>query len=205
MVLATPGTGAITAPCSAAGPTAAGHTLCLPGMCWASWALVALVPVALAMDLSRCWSSGWSPSSARPGGRLAAHHGPAGCKQEGRNCGAGCFRNGSSCRRRRHHAEKNLRRNSGRLAPGGRAVIAATSRSNRPGRLGAGSQPAAERGGRSPPPTFVVGERPDAHGLVVARTGQPTSRDLGGGADRDPSPIAGRLSGRGGGAARGRS
>ena len=185
-------------------------------------------PCALWLSLWTCQGGAVErvvATSARPGGRLAAHHGPAGCKQEGRNCGAGCFRNGSSCRRRRHHAEKNLRRNSGRLAPGGRAVIAATSRSNRPGRLGAGSQPAAKRAGRSPPWATAVGERRVAAGLVVVgqwrwnaqsrpvvlphgaaaasappRGGGATHADElrpREGADRDPSPTADRLSGGG--------
>ena len=117
------------------------------------------------------------------------------------------------------------------LRPAQRAVIAATSRSNRPGRLGAGSQPAAKRAGRSPPWATAVGERRVAAGLVVVgqwrwnaqsrpvvlphgaaaasappRGGGATHADElrpREGADRDPSPTADRLT-RAGDAARGR-
>src|SRR6266508_4652681 len=179
MVLATPGTGAITAPCSAAGPTAAGHTLCLPGMCWASWALVALVPVALAMDLSSCCRAGgrylrpppadaWTHITARPGASRKDEIAERVVFGMDRMAAAG----GTMPKRTRGGIPSGLR-------PAQRAVIAATSRSNRPGRLGAGSQPAAQRAGRSPPRATVVGERRDAGRLVAARTGRTTRRGEG--------------------------
>src|SRR6266508_4579733 len=147
MVLATPGTGAITAPCSAAGPTAAGHTLCLPGMCWASWALVALVPCGSRYGLVKVvLSSGWSlppPAPADAWTHITAR--PGASRKDGiaervvfgidRVAAVG----GTMPKRTCGGIPAGLR-------PAQRAVIAATSRSNRPGRAG---PPKAGRGPRT--------------------------------------------------------